>query len=126
MKFILFNLAVIAALFFLFEPDRADLHSVADRAYAAVGMARDAATKKLLKDSFDKAKKVAGLRHFTFHDLRRAVSDRFRSIGTPVDRYCRFMGHSAITGLRHYSVVDPDDLHADLLAGLDAARKRKT
>lgn len=73
---------------------------------------------------FNKARKAAGLRHFTFHDLRRAVSDRFRSIGTPIDRYCKFMGHSAITGLRHYSVVEPGDLHADMLAALDASRTR--
>lgn len=46
---------------------------------------------------------------------------RTKDIDLDRQRYCRFMGHSAITGLRHYSVVDPDDLHTDLLAGLDAA-----
>lgn len=45
MKFVLFNLAVIAALFFLFNPDRADLHALADRAYETVGLARDSAEK---------------------------------------------------------------------------------
>lgn len=43
MKFLLFNFAVIAALFFLFNPDRADLHALADRAYETVGMAREKA-----------------------------------------------------------------------------------
>ena len=71
------------------------------------------------------AKKAAGLRHFTFHDLRRAVADRHRLAGTPMDRYCKYMGHSPITALRHYTVVDPDDLHHDLHAALDATRTRK-
>ena len=74
---------------------------------------------------FNKAKKAAGLRHFTFHDLRRAVADRHRLAGTPMDRYCKYMGHSPITALRHYTVVDPDDLHHDLHAALDATRTRK-
>lgn len=41
MKFLLFNFAVIAALFVLFNPDRADLYALADRAYETVGMARE-------------------------------------------------------------------------------------
>ncbi len=49
MKFVLFNLAVVAALFFLFNPDRADLHALADRAYETVGLARDGAEKVVEK-----------------------------------------------------------------------------
>jgi hypothetical protein len=41
MKFVLFNLAVVGALFFLFNPDRADLNALADRAYETVGLAKD-------------------------------------------------------------------------------------
>ncbi len=36
MKFIFFNLAVVAALFYLFQADRADFRAAADRAYDAV------------------------------------------------------------------------------------------
>ena len=43
MKFLLFNVAVVVALFVLFNPDRADLRAVADRAYEAVGLARETA-----------------------------------------------------------------------------------
>ncbi len=34
------------------------------------------------------------------------------------------MGHSTITGLRHYSVVDSDDLRKAHRTGLEAARRR--
>ncbi len=40
MKFVLFNIAVIAALFFLFDSDKANLSSLAEKAYAAVGLER--------------------------------------------------------------------------------------
>lgn len=43
MKFLFFNLAVVAALVFLFNPDRADLRAWADRAYEAIGLAKEAA-----------------------------------------------------------------------------------
>lgn len=49
MKFVLFNFSVIAALFFLFDPDRAELHALADRAYETVGLARDTAEKAVEK-----------------------------------------------------------------------------
>ena len=49
MKFVLFNLAVVAALFFLFNPDRADLRALADRAYETAGLARDGAEKIVAK-----------------------------------------------------------------------------
>lgn len=45
MKFLLFNLAVIAALVFLFNPDKADFHALADRAYETVGLAKVSAEK---------------------------------------------------------------------------------
>jgi len=74
---------------------------------------------------FDQAKKAAALRHFTFHDLRRAAADRLRTAKVPLDRYCRLMGHSAVTGIRHYRITDPDDLHDDLQKGLNSARTRR-
>ena len=49
MKFLLFNLAVIAALVFLFNPDKADFRALADRAYETVGIARDGAEQVLEK-----------------------------------------------------------------------------
>ncbi|GMV43446.1 MAG: hypothetical protein AMXMBFR64_51620 [Myxococcales bacterium] len=70
------------------------------------------------------AQKEAGVPEFTFHPLRRAVSDHLRSGGVPLDRYARFMGHAPVTAVRHYSTVAPDDLHTDLQAGLTAARTR--
>ncbi len=42
MRFVLFNVAVIAALFFLFDSDRAGLTALADKAYAAIGAERTA------------------------------------------------------------------------------------
>lgn len=74
---------------------------------------------------FAKARKAAGVGHLTFHDLRRATADRLRNVGTPVGRYCDIMGHAAITGLRHYKVSDPEDLHADHHRQLQASRSRK-
>ena len=71
-----------------------------------------------------KAQKAAGVRRFTFHDLRRAVADRLRNSQMPLDRYAKFMGHAPITAIRHYSTIAPGDLHADLQAGLEAARRR--
>jgi len=71
-----------------------------------------------------KAQKAAGVRRFTFHDLRRAVADRLRNSGMPLDRYAKFMGHAPVTAIRHYSTIAPGDLHADLQAGLEAARRR--
>lgn len=71
-----------------------------------------------------KAQREAGVEEFTFHAFRRAVADTLRRTKTPIDVYCRYMGHSAITGLRHYSVVSEDDLidaHEKARAG---ARKR--
>ncbi len=49
MKFLLFNLAVIAALVFLFNPDKADFRALADRAYETVVIARDGAEQVLEK-----------------------------------------------------------------------------
>lgn len=74
---------------------------------------------------FDESKKAGGFRHFTFHDLRRAAADSLRSAGVPVDRCCRLMCHSAVTGIRHYKITDPDDLHRDLQEGLKNVRSRR-
>ena len=55
-----------------------------------------------------------------FHELRRAVADRLRRGGVPLDAYCTYMGHAAITGLKHYATVDDGDLrkaHAAVMAG---------
>lgn len=49
MKFLLFNVAVIAALVFLFNPDKADFRALADRAYETVGIARDGAEQVMEK-----------------------------------------------------------------------------
>lgn len=69
-----------------------------------------------------KAQKAAGVRHFTFHDIRRAVADRLRNGGVPIYQYAKFMGHAPVTALRHYSTVTDDDLHKALKVGLSAAR----
>ena len=45
-------------------------------------------------------------------DLRRAVADRLRRGGVPLDAYCTYMSHAAITGLKHYVTVDGGDLVA--------------
>ena len=66
-----------------------------------------------------------GVRHFCFHDLRRAVADRLRRSGVPVDQYCAVLGHSPLTGLRHYSIVCPDDMEEAHRKGLAAARHRR-
>lgn len=56
MKFIFFNLAVVAALFYLFQAERSDFRAAADRAYDAVdnvqALAKDAARQgsRLLKE----------------------------------------------------------------------------
>ena len=71
-----------------------------------------------------KAQDAAGVRRFRFHELRRAAADRLGRSGVSVDVYCRLMGHSEITGLRHYAVVDTDDLRKAHEAGLGAARRR--
>jgi len=71
-----------------------------------------------------KAQVAAGVPKFSFHDLRRAVGDRLRRAGLPVDVYCRYMGHSALTGLRHYSVVTTDDLRKAHEKALAAVRRR--
>lgn len=47
MKFVLFNIAVVAALFVLFNPDRADFRALADRASESVGVARGAVEKAI-------------------------------------------------------------------------------
>lgn len=70
------------------------------------------------------AQKQAGVHLFNFHDLRRAVADRMRRAGVPLDVYCKYMGHSPITGLRHYSVVLPDDLRAAHEQAMKTARRR--
>ncbi len=74
---------------------------------------------------FYKAQDAAGVRRFTFHDIRRAVADRLRNGGVPLDRYAKVMGHAAVTAVRHYSTVAPGDLHDALEAGLGAARRRE-
>ena len=73
-----------------------------------------------------RAQIAAGVREFTFHDLRRAMSDRLRRTGQTVDVYCRYMGHSAITGLRHYSTVMDDDLQEAHRKALANPRRRPT
>lgn len=70
------------------------------------------------------AQEAAGSRRFTFHEMRRAVADRLRRSGIGVDAYCRYMGHSPITGLRHYSVVSEDDLHKARRKALCAVRRK--
>ncbi|MCG8511548.1 MAG: hypothetical protein MI741_20230 [Rhodospirillales bacterium] len=44
MRFLIFNAVVIAALFYLFNADKDDIASVADRAHAVVARAQDAAS----------------------------------------------------------------------------------
>ena len=73
----------------------------------------------------NKAHREAGINGFKFHDLRRAMADRLRKSGVTVDVYCRMMGHSPITGLRHYAIVDNDDLRDAHEAGLANGRKRR-
>jgi len=60
----------------------------------------------------------------SFHDLRRAVADRLRRAGVRPDAYCTFMGHSAITGLRHYATVDDGDLRKAHAAAMKGVRRR--
>jgi len=48
-----------------------------------------------------------------------------RRAGVTVDVYCKYMGHSPITGLRHYSVVLPDDLRTAHAKAMKSARRRK-
>ena len=60
----------------------------------------------------------------TFHDLRRAVADRLRRGQVGLDVYCKFMGHAAITGLRHYSTVDDGDPRKAHEAALNGGRQR--
>lgn len=60
----------------------------------------------------------------TFHDLRRAVADRMRRASVTIDVYCRFMGHAAITGLKHYATVDEADLRQAHAAALGGGRRR--
>ena len=43
MKFVLFNVAIIAALFYLFNADRVDFRSLADKPYEAVDGVRETA-----------------------------------------------------------------------------------
>ncbi|MBM3204223.1 hypothetical protein FJZ55_10020 [Candidatus Woesearchaeota archaeon] len=86
---------------------------------------RAACTYHYWLNRLNKAQKAAGVREFTFHALRRAVADRLRKGGVPMDRYAKFMGHAPITALRHYSTVTTDDLHDALEVGLGAARRRK-
>lgn len=52
------------------------------------------------------------------------MADRLRRSGIGVDAYCRYMGHSPITGLRHYSVVSEDDLHSARRKALGAVRRK--
>ena len=58
---------------------------------------------------FYKAQRAAGIKKFTFHDLRRAFAEGLRRSGADVDVYIAIMGHSEITGMRHYSTVTNDD-----------------
>ena len=79
------------------------------------------------RDRLKKAQVAARLpenERFTFHDLRRARADCLRRAGTPVDVYCRYLGHSEITGLKHYSVVSDEDLVKALEQGLANSRLR--
>jgi len=79
------------------------------------------------RDRLKKALVGAGLletERFTFHDIRRARADCLRRAGTPVDVYCRYLGHSEITGLKHYSVVSDEDLVEALEQGLANSRLR--
>ncbi len=70
---------------------------------------------------FQAAQRAAGLSNkLTFHDLRRAVADRLRRGNVPLDAYCTYLGHAAITGLLHYATVDEGDLrkaHGAVMAG---------
>ena len=75
---------------------------------------------------FYKAQKAAGVRRYTFHDLRRAVADRLWNGGVPLDRYAKIMGHAPVTAVRHYSTVAPGDLRDALEMGLRASRRRST
>lgn len=72
-----------------------------------------------------KTQKKAGVKPFTFHALRRAMADRLRRSGAPVDAYIRYMGHAAITGLRHYASVSMDDLHDMQVKAQESVRRRK-
>jgi integrase len=74
---------------------------------------------------FQAAQRAAGLSgKLTFHDLRRAVADRLRRGNVPLDAYCTYMGHAAITGLRHYATVDEGDLRKAHAAAMAGGRRR--
>ncbi len=53
------------------------------------------------------------------------MADRLRNSGVAVDVYRKMMGHSPITGLKHYAIVDNDDLRDAHQAGLANGRKRR-
>jgi integrase len=73
----------------------------------------------------NKAQAKAGVTQFSFHALRRAFADRLRRSGAGVDRYIRFLGHAAVTGLRHYSTVSMDDLQESAEKARGSVRRRK-
>ena len=72
-----------------------------------------------------RAQDAAGIGRFTFHDFRRAFAERLRKSGAPVEVYCSILGHSELTGLRHYAVVTPDDQREAQRKALGFVRRRR-
>ncbi len=86
MRFLVFNIVVFGALFYLFTADRGDIHAVADRAHAAVDRIEDAAARTVDKvNGFidQRGRELPRLREEQPHPIG---GSRFESVTSSVDR----------------------------------------
>ena len=71
-------------------------------------------TAEGLKQSFERARKRAGLEHFNFHDLRHEATSRLFERGWNVIEVASVTGHSDLQMLKRYTNLRASDLAAKM------------
>ena len=63
-----------------------------------------------MKRSFATACKRAGIKDFTFHDMRHTFNTNAYRAGVPIPTIMKITGHKSITMFRRYTTISLDDL----------------
>ena len=111
MRFLVFNIVVFGALFYLFTADRGDIHAVADRAHAAVDRIEDAAARTVDKVNGIIDRKTRNLPRLREEPRQPFEGGRFEPVTSSVDggEEAREVGKTVAEATPPPAAVPPSD-----------------
>jgi integrase len=65
---------------------------------------------KSIKTAFNRAKRVAGVKNFRFHDLRHCAATNLRRAGVDTATAMKMVGHKSEKMWKRYNAIDENDL----------------